>query len=91
MARNITATATHVKIKYFSPLYAYTPTSFPYLLISFVALDWMTVIMIEATSRARKLMVARPQLPNEIRRDPCRNKATRDARIAHPAAAIPMA
>jgi hypothetical protein len=36
-------------------------------------------------------MVARPQLPNEIRRDPCRNKATRDARIAHPAAAIPMA
>lgn len=48
-------------------------------------------MMIDAMSSATKLIVARPQLPNEIRRDPCRKKATSDARMAHPAAAIPMA
>ena len=51
----------------------------------------MTVTMIEAMRSERKLIVARPQLPKDIRRDPCKKKATRDARMAHPAAAIPMA
>ena len=61
------------------------------MLISFVAFDWTTVTMIDAMSSARKLIVARPQLPKETRRDPCRKRATSDARMAHPAAAMPMA
>lgn len=47
--------------------------------------------MIDAIRKATKLSVARPQLPNETRREPLRNSATREAIMAHPAAAIPMA
>jgi len=49
------------------------------------------VIMIEAMSNATKLIVANPQLPKEIKRDPCRKKATSEASMAHPAAAMPIA
>ncbi len=48
-------------------------------------------MMIKAMSSATKATDARPQFPKEIRRDPCRKKAAREERMAHPAAAMPMA
>lgn len=48
-------------------------------------------MMMDETSKARNERDASPQLPNEIKREPCRKNARSAAMIAHPAAAIPMA
>jgi hypothetical protein len=48
-------------------------------------------MMIEAMSSVTKLIDARPQFPNDMRREPCRKNATSVAIMAHPAAAMPIA
>ncbi len=65
--------------------------SFPYLLIICAALSCTIVTIIDATNKATKLSEARPQLPNEMRREPFMNSAMREAMMAHPAAAMPIA
>jgi hypothetical protein len=45
----------------------------------------------EAMSSVTKLTDARPQFPNDMRREPCRKSATSEAMMAQPDAAMPMA
>lgn len=85
----MSAVATHVRARYFVPLYAYTPISLPNLLMISEALFWNTVTMIEAMAKARRESDAKPQFKKEKRR-PVIKIAAREVRIAKPAAAMPM-
>lgn len=73
------------------PLYAYSPISLPYLLSTCAAFFCTIVTMMDAIRKARKESDVRPQLPNDIKREPWRKKARSAVRIAQPAAAMPMA
>lgn len=89
VATAITAVAAHVRMRYFCPLYAYTPISFPNLLIICAALFWRTVTIIEAIARARRAMDAKPQFRKEKIR-PVIKMAASEVNIARPAPATPM-
>lgn len=90
VATSIRPTAAQVKARNLLPLYAYTPASFPYLLTKSETLTIIAVTMALAIPRHRKATPEIPQFAKDIRRDPCRKKATREVMMASPEKAIPM-
>lgn len=90
-ARNMTATAAHVRSRYLPPLYAYTPIPFPYLLIIPTASVCTIVVMADATRRERRDSDNNPQLPNGASREVYGKREMSTLRIVSPVATVPTA